>query len=153
MMLDPKYRPLSRNNSQKGSAKGSQKNSQKGSQKGSQKQTSQKSKVQEVKDSKSIVDFYMIKFGSKLELLEDSIKALSQKQFETIRNKALPHSFRSLGILWLNYMILYSYSLSNNQNADFEYAQKFYDDHIMRETGVIVPREAWSIITANFDPE
>ena len=79
MMLDPKYRPLSRNNSQKGSAKGSQKNSQKGSQKGSQKQTSQKSKVQEVKDSKSIVDFYMIKFGSKLELLEDSIRALSQK--------------------------------------------------------------------------
>ena len=50
-------------------------------------------------------------------------------------------------------MILYSYSLSDNQNLDFEDAKKFYDDHIMRDTGVIVPKEAWSVITANFDPE
>ena len=50
-------------------------------------------------------------------------------------------------------MILYSYSLSDNQNSDFEHAKIFYDDHIMRDTGVIVPKEAWPIITANFDPE
>ena len=57
----------------------------------------------------AINELYVTKYGSRLENLERTIRALSVKQFETVQKKLLPHTFRSLGVLWLNQVIMYAY--------------------------------------------
>ena len=59
--------------------------------------------------AKAINDYYEMRYGSRLEHVDRAIRSLSEKQFETVQKKPLPHTFRSLGVLWLNQMLIYSY--------------------------------------------
>ena len=71
------------------------------SEKGSSRQSSHRSKT-EVNDSRTINDLYSLTYAERIELVKKLIEGLNQKQFETVQQKPLPHSYRSLGVLWLN---------------------------------------------------
>ena len=71
------------------------------SDKGTSRQSSHRSKAG-VNDSRTINDLYSLTYSERLELVKKCIEGLNQKQFETVQQKPLPNSYRSLGVFWLN---------------------------------------------------
>ena len=80
-------------------------------------------------------------------MLEISVRGLEISEVKAIRKHEIPASYRILGICWLHYMLLYCYK--EDTVADelyFKEAEKFYNSHIEKETGVMYPPGVWSII-------
>ena len=80
-------------------------------------------------------------------MLEISVKSLRSSEVNAIESYSIPATFRILGIFWLHYMLLMPYSNDTEEEKSFfSEAKAFYENEIMKDTGVMTPKGAWAII-------